>query len=425
MKRHRPWLLLSLLIPFLFSCSSTSPFVSNTTLSESLSIEEKLEAYGGREVYVQEPVMFFQGVEWLIRLEEEVEKAEDYILMSLYLGSSSSRLENLFSIMEEKASKGVRIYLIVDGSSNMDMTDTKFVMTPLNYLRDSGINLLIYAPLSFTHAINPTQLLVRDHRKLVVIDGKVAAIGGMNLNYISIGAGEKNQRDSMYLFHSPSLSRILMEEFVSTWNSGSVDYIDSSFFKTYEGDGEYRAWLFNRDIYKDDVSISGMYGSLINEAKESVFLCPFLPVMDGNMKNAVKMAVDRGVDFDIFVSQDPRAYLKSGMAWGMEDMISYTGADYYDVTYDNKGEAYPLFHMKMMVVDDRWLVIGSSNFNFRSMALSHELVLVMDSPSVSEKAKNMAKESGGYPILVSKEELEKRKDEYGSFLGYLIVFFGG
>ena len=106
-------------------------------------------------------------------------------------------------------------------------------------------------------------------------------------------------------------------------------------------------------------------------------------------------------------------------------MISYTGADYYDVTYDNKGEAYPLFHMKMMVVDDRWLVIGSSNFNFRSMALSHELVLVMDSPSVSEKAKDMAKESGGYPILVSKEELEKRKDEYGSFLGYLIVFFGG
>ena len=241
--------------------------------------------------------MFFQGEEWLLRLEEEVEKAEDYILMSLYLGSSSSRLENLFSIMEEKASKGVRIYLIVDGSSNMDMTDTKFVMTPLNYLRDSGINLLIYAPLSFTHAINPTQLLVRDHRKLIVIDGKVAAIGGMNLNYISIGAGEKNQRDSMYLFHSPSLSRILMEEFVSTWNSGSVDYIDSSFFKTYEGDGEYRAWLFNRDIYKDDVSISGMYGSLMNEAKESVFLCPFLPVMDGNMKNAVKMAVDRGANF--------------------------------------------------------------------------------------------------------------------------------
>ena len=107
MKRHRPWLLLSLLIPFLFSCSSTSPFVSNTTLSESLSIEEKLEAYGGREVYVQEPEMFFQGEEWLIRLEEEVEKAEDYILMSLYLGSSSSRLENLFSIMEEKAEEGV------------------------------------------------------------------------------------------------------------------------------------------------------------------------------------------------------------------------------------------------------------------------------------------------------------------------------
>ena len=81
MKRHRPWLLLSLLFPFLFSCSSTSPFVSNTTLSESLSIEEKLEAYGGREVYVQEPGMCFQGEEWLIRLEEEVEKADVFVII--------------------------------------------------------------------------------------------------------------------------------------------------------------------------------------------------------------------------------------------------------------------------------------------------------------------------------------------------------
>lgn len=418
--------LLSILLTFfLFSCSSTTPFVSDTTLSDELTTEEKLEYYGGKLLYVDEPEMFFDGEEWLERLEKEVEEADDYILMSLYLGSSSPRLENLFSIMERKAREGVRIYIIVDGSSNMDMTDTKFVMTPINYLRESGINVLIYAPLSFTHIANPTQLLVRDHRKLIVIDGRISALGGMNLNYISIGAGEKNQRDSMYLFHSPLMAKLMVEEFVSSWNSASVEILSPSSFNTYEGSGKYKAWLFNRNIFGDEVSIAGMFGSLINASESSVFLCPFLPCIDDNMKNAITKAVDRGVEFEIWSSQDSRAYLKAGMAWSMADIVSSTGALYYDVTKNKDGVDYPLFHMKMMVVDDRWLVVGSSNFNYRSMALSHELVMVIDSPEIALKAKEEAKKSGGNPIFVSEEECLKRNDEWGSWLGYLIVFFGG
>ena len=168
-----------------------------------------------------------------------------------------------------------------------------------------------------------------------------------------------------------------------------------------------------------------MYGSLMEEAKESVFLCPFLPCADDNMKKAIKRAVERGVEYEIWCSQDPRAYLKAGMAWSMADIVSTTGADFFDVTKDENGEDYPLFHMKMMVVDDRWLVVGSSNYNFRSMALSHELVLVIDSPSVASKAKERAQESGGNPVRLEKEEVMERKEEYGSLLGYLMVFFGG
>lgn len=425
MKRLFCYVFLILTLFVLFSCSSTSAFVSPVTTSSSLSIEEKLEYWGGKELFLDQCDMFFDGEVWLERLEEEVENSQDYILMSVFLGSSSERLENLFATMERKAKEGVRIYLIVDGSSNMDMTDTKFVMTPLNYLRDSGINVVIYDPLTFTHLMNPSRLLVRDHRKLMVFDGKTAAIGGMNLNYISIGAGENNQRDSMYLFHSPSLSKILVEEFVSTWNGISVEEISTFDFKTYEGNGEYRAWLFNDDVFKSEASIPGMYGSLMEEATYSVFLCPYLPCPDSNMKESIKRAVDRGVEFEIWCSEDSRSYLKSGFAWSMADLLSTTNAKYYDVTKREDGSTYPLFHMKMMVVDDRWLVIGSSNYNFRSMALSHEMVLVIDSPFLAKEAKEKAKISGGNPVLVSEEEYMAKKKEYGTWLGYLMIFFGG
>ncbi|MGN1188881.1 MAG: phospholipase D-like domain-containing protein, partial [Candidatus Ornithospirochaeta sp.] len=106
-------------------------------------------------------------------------------------------------------------------------------------------------------------------------------------------------------------------------------------------------------------------------------------------------------------------------------LIENTGARYIDVTSDENGDAYPLFHMKVMIVDNRYLVIGSTNFNFRSMALSHEIALVIDSPEIAKKVEEGVRGELGCPRELTLEELLEKKDEYGSFLGYLIVFFGG
>ena len=95
-------LFLSILL-LLSSCTSTKPFVEDVTLSDSIPLEEKFEYYGGKEVFVDEPEMFFNGTEWLERLTEEVEKAEDYILLYSYLSSSVPSLEDFFSLLAKKA----------------------------------------------------------------------------------------------------------------------------------------------------------------------------------------------------------------------------------------------------------------------------------------------------------------------------------
>ena len=102
-----------------------------------------------------------------------------------------------------------------------------------------------------------------------------------------------------------------------------------------------------------------------------------------------------------------------------------TGATFHEVTYDENGELLPMYHMKMMVVDDRYVVIGSSNFNYRSMTLSHEIALVVDSPSFARKAKEAAKESAGQGVVLTEEEAEKAKKEYGNYFAYLFSYFGG
>lgn len=415
-----------LFILLFVSCSTTGAYLGEVTLSSSLSLEDKLSYYGGKSVTVDLPEMYFDGEEWYERMLELIEDAEDYILISTFLGSSSPTLEPLFDLLSRKAEAGVEVYYIIDGTSNLDMTETRFVMTPLNYLRESGVNLLIYSPLSFTHLINPSSIVVRDHRKMMVIDGKTAVIGGMNTNYISMGAGEKCQRDSMYVFSSTALSNLFIDEFVTIWNEGSVDKISADDYRKNEDDeGKYKAWLFNRNVYSDSVSLSGMFGTLINEAEESIFLCPYLPTVDGNMMESLRNAVERGVDIEIWCSIDSRGYAHAGGVYSVEKIIRETGAAYYDVSTDSDGSSLPMFHMKALVVDDRYVVIGSTNFNYRSMTLSHELALVIDSPEMALLLKEKIKEKAENPVLITLEDAVENKKEYGNVAAYLFTFFGG
>lgn len=418
----------SLLLLFSFvSCSSTRDYVSDVTLSSSLSLDEKLTYYGGNSVTVDIPEMYLDGEEWYERMLALISGAEEYIFISTFLGSSSPALEPMYDLLRSKAEAGVEVYYIIDGTSNLDMTETRFVMTPLNYLRESGVNLLIYAPLSFTHIINPSSIVIRDHRKMMVVDGSAAVIGGMNTNYISMGAGEKCQRDSMYVFSSTELSNLFIEEFVTIWNEGSVDKIDADKYRKEEssGSGKYKAWLFNRNVYSSSVSLSGMYGSLINEAEESIFLCPYLPTVDSNMIESLKSAVERGVDTEVWCSIDSRGYAHAGGAYSVEKLIKETGVRYYDVSTDSEGNNLPMFHMKALIIDDRYVVIGSTNFNFRSMTLSHELALVIDSPEMAVSLKEKIKEKAENPVLITLDDAVENKKEYGNFGAYAFTFFGG
>ena len=95
-----------------FSCSTTKPFTDQEMIESDLTLSEKLEAYGGKKVTVDDPVLYFDGSVWLEDMTKMVEEAEDYILLSTFLGSSCPNLEPLFDAIVKKAEEGVRVYVI-------------------------------------------------------------------------------------------------------------------------------------------------------------------------------------------------------------------------------------------------------------------------------------------------------------------------
>ena len=423
MKRILPILLC---IPLLLaSCTATNVFGDEYAMDRSISVEEKLLHYGGVPVLVNAPESYFEGTEAVERLTELVEGCEDYIFISTFLGSYVPSLDDFYGAIAKKAMEGVDVYLMMDGISSLDMTESRWYMTPLYFLRESGVHVLEYSPMSLPRAINPMELMVRDHRKLFVFDGKSCAIGGMNINYISMGAGpEKNQRDSMHVFtDSYDLSKAFVDEFVSNWNDASVEKIKAEDFNTYtdEVKGDIKSYLFNQ-VHGGDIQVSDLYSTLINSAEESIRILPYLPVLDKDMTECITRAVDRGVDVQIVMPMDSRGYAEAGVRY-LLPKLAETGADIYLSLVD---EEHPMLHEKLMVVDGRYSVIGSSNLNFRSMQFAHEIALVLDDETLAEGfLEHIETLRTMDTIHVDKETAEAMKKDGGSWLAYMSIYLGG
>ena len=423
MKRLLPILLMVSVL--LGSCTATNVFGDEYAMDQSISVEEKLLHYGGVPVLVNAPESYFEGTAAVERLTELVNGCEDYIFISTFLGSYVPSLDAFYGAVAQKAQEGVDVYIIMDGISSLDMTESRWYMTPLYFLRESGVHVLEYSPMSLPRAINPMELMVRDHRKLFVFDGKSCAIGGMNINYISMGAGpEKNQRDSMHIFeNSYDLSKAFVDEFVSNWNDASVEKIKAEDFNTYtdEVKGDIKAYLFNQ-VHGGDIQVADLYSTLINSAEESIRILPFLPVLDKDMTECITRAVDRGVDVQIVMPMDSRGYAEAGVRY-MLPKLAATGADIYLSLVD---EDHPMLHEKLMVVDGRYSVIGSSNLNLRSMQFAHEIALVLDDEDLAadflEHIESLRLDD---TIHVDEATAQEMKNDGGSWLAYMSIYFGG
>ena len=413
-----------LLCMVLTSCSSTKPFVEGFAADPQMPLEDKLVMGGGIKVSFDYPEMYFDASLFLERYIELIEGAEDYVIITTFLGSSCEGLEELYDAIAGKAASGVPVYMIIDGVSSYDMTASSSFMTPLYFLRESGVHLIEYNPLSVFNLVNPSTLLIREHRKLVVIDGQWAVLGGMNMNYISMGADNIDlQRDSMYVFNSPSLASCLVDEFVSIWNESSVEKIDRNDFAVKEAEeGEITGYLFNQGP-GGHADMASMYSSLFSSAREEIILLPYLAFFDDNMYESLEAAQARGVEVTMYLPIDSRDYVQGALFYDYHNLVE-AGFNVY-IEYAGEETGLSLLHQKLAVVDGRYTVIGSSNINYRSMTLSHEIALVVDSEEFAAASLDQVEDIKKNMAPLDEETALRLKEEKGSWPMYLFSYFGG
>ena len=264
-----------------------------------------------------------------------LEDTQDYFICTVFLGSECDLNQDVFDTMKAKAQAGVDVYVVIDSSSSLDMTESRYHMRTLYDLRDYGVHLFEYNRMSANRIPWVFNLFYREHRKFFVSDGVHVAVGGMNMNYISMSSIEDGgDRDAMYVFDSPSCAKKLTDDFVEFWNRYSWEDISSLGLESgvletdavadnavEDGSNEgalISGWIANQT---NGGEIAPMYGAVMAQAKEEILMLPFLPTLDSDMYAAVEACTSNGVKFEMILRNDDRASLLNASKYATKDLL--------------------------------------------------------------------------------------------------------
>ncbi len=294
-----------------------------------------------------------------------IEAARDNINWETYILGDGEAVERLGDLLLKKKAEGVQVNLIYDSFGSL-RTHASF----LRRLREGGINVLEFNPLSPFRSRGNWDPIYRDHRKVLIVDGKTAITGGVNIGseFPWPGSGDKEDRawrDTDVEIRGPAVAEF-QKLFIETWQRQKGPKLpERDYFPppTEEGEDLVRvvgstpgAW--NRTTYI-------MYVSAFTFAGRSIHLTNAYFVPDRQMIEALEGAAERGVDVKIILPDSSDF-----------NFIFYAGRYYYSELLKAGIKLYErqrqFLHAKTAVIDGVWSTVGSANMDRWSFAHNDE-----------------------------------------------------
>jgi cardiolipin synthase len=232
-------------------------------------------------------------------------------------------------------------------------------------MRQAGVELERYNPLVW---YAPTRINHRDHRKLLIVDGKVGFTGGGGLADIWRGNADapRHWRDSMFKLEGPAVAQ-MQAAFMDNWTKTTARVLDGDdYFPELRPAGDQFAQVFKSSPREGTEDVRLMYLLSIAAARQSIRLSASYYVPDRLTTQEFLEAVRRGVKVEIIIpgaeTDSPIVKHASRGKWGP---LLKAGVKIYE--YEPT-----MYHCKMMIVDDVWVSVGSANFGNRSFRLNDE-----------------------------------------------------
>lgn len=290
----------------------------------------------------------------------EVRAAKRSITFETYIYWSGAIGKEFSDALSERARAGVRVFVLLDWSGAAKMEDAY-----LQEMKDAGVQIEKYHPLRW---YNISRMNNRTHRKLLIVDGKTGFTGGVGIadQWSGNAQGPEHWRDTHFRVEGPVVAQ-MQAAFMDNWikTRGQVLHGDD-FFPALVPVGEQAAQMFKSSPGEGAESMRLMYLLSINAAEKNIQIANSYFVPDDLTIETLEEAMKRGVRVQIIVPGtkiDTELVRKASRArWGK---LLEAGAEI--------SEYQPtMFHCKVMVVDDLWSSVGSTNFDNRSFRLNDE-----------------------------------------------------
>ncbi len=296
-------------------------------------------------------------------LLEDIKSANKYIFMEFYIINEQDTMwKTIFELLKEKASRGVEVRLMYDGMGSLISTSKDFQ----EKMNNAGIKCVTFSPVKpFVSTYHNN----RDHRKMVIIDGKVAYTGGVNLadEYINKKERFGHWKDTAVRLDGEGVKGFIIMYF-KLWNlmhRTNEDYgkylINSS---KRENSGGYLCAFDDTPMDTEPVT-RNVYLHMINNARDYVYInTPYL-ILDDELLHALQFAAKRGVEVCILMPHIPDKWYAFALARTYYPELIKAGVKIYEYT--------PGFlHAKSTVSDGIRGYVGSANYDYRSLFLHYE-----------------------------------------------------
>lgn len=324
---------------------------------------------GGANLYTGNDIRIFtDGRSFFDELFEDLKKAREYINLQFYIIASDPLGRQLRDILIERARAGVKVRVIYDYIGSFDARRRDFFQR----MKENGVEVHSFFRLSFPSHVN--RLNWRNHRKVVVIDGKIGYIGGMNVAERYMGSFDGGKwRDTAARITGPCVGA-LQYHFAVDWKFMGHDLLCDPVAGWSKDDG---AEVSDATLQVLASGPNDRWGNMtllfykaISTARRRVWLqTPYFLPSDGLMK-ALESAALAGVDVRVMMPRrsDSRILTYASHSYVEECLLAGVKVYLYEAG---------MLHAKVLIVDNDFSTLGSTNFDFRSLEHNFEENLVM------------------------------------------------
>ncbi len=383
---------------------------AQTTRSDS-TVMQRLKGMGIPVTYNNRVELLMNGHDKFVDLFEAIRGARHHIHLEYFNFRNDSIANALFDLLAQKAAEGVKVRALFDAFGNWS-NNQPLKKRHLEDIRRRGIEIVKFDPITFpwfNHAAH------RDHRKIVVIDGKIGYTGGMNIaDYYIKGLPKIGEWHDIHVRIDGDAVRYLQGIFLTMWNRETGQHVGGpEYFPDIPQLPDSIAeeiMIVDRTPRETPRSISRAYAASIRSADSLIRIVNPYFVPTKSIQEALKHALKKGTEVEIMVPRVSDVPFTPEAAFYILHKLMKRGAKVY---LFNGG----FHHSKVMMVDGSFCTVGTANLNSRSLRYDYETNAFIFDPETTAELTGMFEHDKGRSTLLT-PEVWKERSAWKKFVGW-------